>query len=227
PALALKVDPAAVQAAPAPAVTLEPAPARPMAAVRLRPEVVRETRTLPVGPDLTGAPANPLAGAQGGPAALAMPATPAPVSRPHDFAGLVDRLVAARDAAQTGLPQTVHVSVNNADFGQISLNFSHDRNGLAVSVASADPEFARAVQAAIPAPGAATADTAARDSRQSPGQQSSLAQSFTRAEGSAAGDSGQRQPRGAPAFAADSRGPATNRSSAQDDAAARPRGIFA
>ncbi|HEX4848654.1 MAG TPA: hypothetical protein VFV30_10960, partial [Novosphingobium sp.] len=37
--------------------------------------------------------------------------------RPHDFAGLIDRLVAARDAVQ---PQAVSIAVQHADFGEIS-----------------------------------------------------------------------------------------------------------
>lgn len=231
-ALALKVDPAAAQAAAAPAFSLEPAAARPMAAVKLRPVVASDSQPgTPAAPglDLT----SPLAGQVAGAPAAANPAMPATspaglplANRPHDFTGLVDRLIAARDAAQTGLPQTVHMSLNHADFGPISLNFQQDRGGLAVSVASADPDFARAVQAAIPAPGAATADTASRDSRQGSGQQAALAQSFARADGSGAGESGQRQARGQ-AFAGDSRGPAANRSLPRDEDAARPRGIFA
>lgn len=63
----------------------------------------------------------------------------------HDFATLVDRLVEARDAA---MPQAVRAAVHHADFGQISLNFQADDARLSVSMSSADPDFAPAVQAA-------------------------------------------------------------------------------
>ena len=67
--------------------------------------------------------------------------------RPHDFAALVDQLVAAREFAT---PTPVHASVNHAEFGQVSLKFEHGDQGLSVAVSSADPDFARAVQAAAP-----------------------------------------------------------------------------
>ena len=78
-------------------------------------------------------------------------ATTAPAGAPHDFSTLVDRLIEARDAARPG---GVDVAVNHAEFGKVSLHFRHDETGLSVSVASADPDFARAVQAAVPAPAA-------------------------------------------------------------------------
>lgn len=176
-ATALKIDPAATGKTPAAPLVFEAAAAKPMAEVRLRPVLTGEagssdTSSAQDGSGLsTGLAASPM-----GSAALAATAAPAttPVHAPQqqDFAALMDRLIAARDAAQTGLPQNVHVAVNHAEFGQISLNFSHDKAGLAVSLASADPEFARVVQAAIPAPAAlASSDSAARDSGRSAGGQ--------------------------------------------------------
>ena len=98
----------------------------------------------------------PTAG-DGLPIPLASPAAPmaAPVTtptapaanRPHDFAALVDSLVAAREAAQ---PQAVSIAVSHAEFGPVHLRFNHDQAGLSVSMASADPDFARAASLAMP-----------------------------------------------------------------------------
>ena len=89
------------------------------------------------------------------PAALsAVAATPAAPHAPaaHDFAALIDRLVEARQAAQAGMSgQTVLAAVNHAEFGQLSLQFRQDAAGLSVTLASSDPDLARAVQAAAPA----------------------------------------------------------------------------
>jgi hypothetical protein len=63
----------------------------------------------------------------------------------HDFAALIDRLVEARESSA---PQTVQAAISHADFGQVSLRFDHDGNGLTVAMTSADPDFAPAVQAA-------------------------------------------------------------------------------
>lgn len=68
--------------------------------------------------------------------------------RPHDFTQLVDRLVAARELAA---PQAFQVAVQHGEFGPIQLRFRHEGEGLSIAMASADPEFARAVSAA-PAP---------------------------------------------------------------------------
>lgn len=94
------------------------------------------------------APAAALAVPAGSSAAAAQPAiTPAAAQGPQDFAQLIDRLVAARDAAQ---PHSVTVAVNHADFGAVELRFHKDGAGLSVALASADPDFTRAVQAAMP-----------------------------------------------------------------------------
>ena len=77
------------------------------------------------------------------------PSAAAPVSaealRPHDFAALVDRLVAAREAVQ---PRAATLTVAHAEFGPVELRFRHEERGLAVSLSSADPDFARAATAA-------------------------------------------------------------------------------
>ena len=79
----------------------------------------------------------------------AMPVMPAvgAAARPHDFAALVERLVAAREAVQ---PQTATLTVAHAEFGPVELRFRHEIGGLAVSLTSADPGFARAAAVAPP-----------------------------------------------------------------------------
>jgi hypothetical protein len=66
----------------------------------------------------------------------------------QDFAALVERLVEARNAAA---PASTHASITHAEFGQVSLHFQQDGNDLKVGMSSADPGFAAAVQAAMPA----------------------------------------------------------------------------
>ena len=67
---------------------------------------------------------------------------------PHDFVTLVDRLIAAREAAGA---QLVSLALDHAEFGKVSLRFEQGEAGLTVAMTSPDPDFARAVSAAIPA----------------------------------------------------------------------------
>lgn len=81
------------------------------------------------------------------------PATPrisqAPAAGP-DMAALVDRLVEARQAARSGAgAQTVQATITHAEFGRVALNFRQDGDGMTVSMASSDPGFAPAAQAAL------------------------------------------------------------------------------
>ena len=71
----------------------------------------------------------------------------APASR-QDFVALVERLLDSRNASS---PQPVHTALAHTEFGEISFRFAHDERGLSVAMASADPDFAPAVQAAMPA----------------------------------------------------------------------------
>jgi hypothetical protein len=78
--------------------------------------------------------------------------------RTPDFTALIDRLVEARQASQaTSQSHTVNAAVNHAEFGQVSLQFRHDAEGLSVLMASTDPamapDLARAVLAASPSAG--------------------------------------------------------------------------
>ncbi len=109
---------------------------------------------------------------------VAAPAN-APVTAPtamptgHDFAQLIDRLVAARESTQ---PQAATLALAHAEFGKVELRFASDGAGLSVALASADPDFARAVQAAVP-PVQASADSSAAQGRQQ-GQSGAQAESF-------------------------------------------------
>lgn len=107
-----------------------------------RPAPVAALPELPVAAVTSNAPA----------AATAAPVPllhqPLPLAdRPQDFSALIDRLVAARDAAG---PQGVAISVAHAEFGQVYLRFRQDETGLSVAMASADPAFARAASAMPP-----------------------------------------------------------------------------
>jgi hypothetical protein len=114
--------------------------------------------------------------------ATAAPAITANHQTGHDFATLVDRLVEAREAA---LPQAVHAAVSHSEFGQVSLRFDQDASGLSVSMSSADPDFARAVQATASSAGSQTAS----DNGQSAPRQDASTQQQT-----AGSLSGQAQP---------------------------------
>ena len=78
------------------------------------------------------------------PAAATLAPT-APGSR-HEFVALVERLIDGRNALS---PQPVHTALAHTEFGEISLRFAHDERGLSVAMASTDPDFAPAVQAAL------------------------------------------------------------------------------
>ncbi|WP_309622747.1 hypothetical protein [Novosphingobium sp.] len=111
--------------------------------------LIRLPAALPGDEGEAAAPAMlPLAAPPAAPQSLLAAAPAAPPTRPQDFAALIDRLSAAREAAA---PQSVTVSLAHADFGRVQLNFRHEDGTLAVSLASADPDFARiAAQAAPP-----------------------------------------------------------------------------
>lgn len=146
----------------------------------------------------------------------AMPASA--VQGPTDFAQIVDRLVAAREAVA---PAEVRVTLDHVQFGKVSVGFTPDASGMSVTLAAADPEFARAVEAAAPfAPPAASetqpvpAPAAARGA--------DLSSAFT-------GQQGQQAPRQSPQDARPS-GPQANPSARTPDSDEKPgkgRGIFA
>lgn len=89
--------------------------------------------------------------AAGTPQAPAAPAAAPAAEQAQDFQTLVSRLAEAREAAS---PHLVRTAIAHAEFGQISLQFRHEDNGLSVTMANGDPAFAGAVQAAAQAGGA-------------------------------------------------------------------------
>ena len=86
-------------------------------------------------------------------AASAPSALPAPAR--HDFAAMIDRLIEARDMAGA---QPVAMTLRHDDFGAVSLNFQTAGDGLTVTMASPDPEFARAVSVAAASGAASQSD---------------------------------------------------------------------
>ncbi|MBC2665950.1 flagellar hook-length control protein FliK [Novosphingobium flavum] len=172
--------------------TAAPAPAA--ATVHVRPAHTDAPESLPGKSAAAAAPtSDPLAPAAAAPpvdpaATLAAPTGAAPAVSPspsgHDFAALVDRLIAARDAAR---PEGVSIALQHAEFGRVSLQFRQDEQGLSVAMSAADPAFAQAVQQAIPAASASAENNSARQDNQSgqPGQPGT----FVRAD--AAGAQGQ------------------------------------
>jgi len=141
-------------AAAAPQFTLA-SPAAPIAAegLRLRPVVERAAKTAVATQSSDGAVA-PLADTLGAsqPGATAAPlahAAQAPTIG-HSFAAVVDRLMAAREAAGSHASGPVAVNLHHAEFGDVSIRFDQRADGLSVALASPDPDFARAVEAAAP-----------------------------------------------------------------------------
>ncbi|MGB7655492.1 MAG: hypothetical protein WBL74_08425, partial [Novosphingobium sp.] len=177
--------------------TAAPAPP-PLTQVRLDvalPEVLRPARVQPAraAPLLAAMPGDELeapggAIAASAPVAAAPPvfssAAPAPLDRPHDFSALIDRLAAAREATA---PHSISISLPHAEFGRVQLHFRSEDGALAVSLASADPDFARIAAQAAP-PVLALAE--ARSADHAPGQ------GLARGEGQAASASQQGSQRG-------------------------------
>ncbi len=133
-------------AGPAPAAAV--ATLRPYLAGTERPGTAADPLGLNSASNAAELSFTPQPAAQAAPAAAPATATAAPLDGPQDFAALVDRLIVARDAAR---PEGINVAVHHAEFGPVSLHFRHDEGGLSVSMANADPEFAAAMQAALPA----------------------------------------------------------------------------
>ena len=150
--------PAEQQSSPAQSATQ---PAAPTPATPLRIEIALPPPVAAAALRSTPAALRKLALAEpASPAAAALtltpPAEPAPLQfatpgagaeRPQDFNALLDRLVAAREAAA---PQRVSVTLPHAEFGPVQLRFRHEDGALTVSMTSADPDFARAASLAPP-----------------------------------------------------------------------------
>lgn len=102
-----------------------------------------------VSPEATRGPAT-LPVQQIAPLAAPLPQPVAITPAAHDMGALVDRLVEARAAARTAAsPLTVTTAIRHAEFGSVSLRFDTAGDGLSVTMASNDPGFAPAAQAAL------------------------------------------------------------------------------
>jgi hypothetical protein len=139
------------------------------AAAATDPSAGRDPLAAPVPPVLAADLVMPLAApAQPAPAqaVISAPQTAAPTST--DFAGLIDRLVEARDAAglQSGGATTIAATLAHTEFGRVSMQFRQDDGALSVSMASSDPGFAPAVQMATTAPGTAANEDRGNAARQ-------------------------------------------------------------
>ncbi len=156
------------------------------------------------------------------------PGTVAPTAeammRPQDFGQLIDRLVAAREAA---VPQAASLSLAHAEFGRIDLSFARDGDGLSVALASPDPDFARAVQAAVPpAPTASDAGTQRQPGSGAGSHDSLSAQSQGSHSGQPSAQGGERRD-GRPADSAMPGRTRTDRSTHHPARDLRGAGIFA
>ena len=159
-----------------------------------------------------------VAPAPGDPSEAMAPAPASPTER-VDFATLVDTIARAREqAAPRDMATPVSVSLAHADFGPVALRFRHDGDTLAVTMASADPGFARAVSAASVADASAAAGQRQQaDAQPRPHQpgnnqpQSSVSLAASTSHGSAQANSGQAGQGQTGQSQADQRQPGQNR----------------
>lgn len=124
--------------------------------VKVKAEV--EAETLPEAGAVAQHPAPrpfaPQIGADGPTAPVANPSdgtsalSPPPAEAPQDFDTLVSRIAEAREAAA---PHVVRTAMPHGEFGRVSMQLDHSDGGLSVTLASRDPEFTGAVQAAAAA----------------------------------------------------------------------------
>lgn len=104
-------------------------------------------------------------------AIFAAPAVPASATTPtQDIAALVDRITEARAAAA---PNTIRAALVHEDFGSVSLNIRSEASHIHVTLGSADPGFAPAVQAAAAANLANNGSDDAQNRRDAPAPQTS------------------------------------------------------
>lgn len=169
-------QPAALRPAPTEEVRMAVAMPRAINSQASKDELRMRIQADPAMPEPAAAqsatPAQPLA-------AAASPTSPTPQIRPHDFAALIDRLSAAREALA---PQAVSITVAHQEFGPVRLHFRPEEAGLAVAITSPDPDFARAAAAApapvLPAAGSEqTGSTPQQRGEESAAQQGGFAQS--------------------------------------------------
>ncbi|MBB3956551.1 hypothetical protein [Novosphingobium sediminicola] len=101
-------------------------------------------------------------------------AMPSESGASRDMSALVDRLVEARAAMRSGAStQWVQTSIQHAEFGRVALQIRQDGNNLSVAMASSDPDFAPAAQAALNASQSLLQPAAASQSGADTGQNQS------------------------------------------------------
>lgn len=115
----------------------------------------------------------------------------APATAGQDLAAIVDRLSAAREALA---PANASLSIDHAEFGEISLRFDQRADGaLSVQLAAATPEAHRAISAAVGAEGGQFLSADGQPQPQTPQPQQAAPQS---GNGTATGAFTERDARG-------------------------------
>lgn len=227
----LRLPAAAVAPTPVPFTLSSPAAPSAPTALHLRPVIDETSKVTPTrAADAPAAAQTVLpapADASQAPATLVHVVAPAGASihrAPGDsFAAVVDRLMAARDAARADSPAPpVALNLRHAEFGEVSVRFEHRADGLSVALASPDPDFARAVQAAAPSSGDTGTGFTSQGSQPGAGLSASSGQAGQSQQGQR-GSAPTQPERSAAAPPAD---PAQSAARAEG-APARPRGIFA
>ncbi|MFM6931409.1 MAG: hypothetical protein ACKOUT_04105 [Novosphingobium sp.] len=234
PAITTEVTPSQITGAPVLSAQVRVAvrfPAQPAGQDGEAPRAAATARRAEDSPIETALPASPRYAAPP-PALPAAALAPAPASisghvavqvpsasqGPADFAQIVDRLVAARDAVA---PAEVRLTLDHAQFGKVSVGFTPDAAGMNVTLAAADPEFARAVEAAAPFAPPTISETP-QVTAPSPARGSDLPSAFTGQQGQQPGRQPQADPR--PGTPQSNHSPRNANSAAEDS---RRRGIFA
>ena len=151
-----QAQPAASPHRAAPASEIDAAPASARTASAPQPPQPLITEAAPVIPPAT---------------ASAIASAPT-AETPQDFATLVSRLSEAREAAS---PHVVRTALSHAEFGRVSMQIAHDDGGLSVTMASRDPEFTGAVQAAAAAAANSGAGNGEPPRQENAGQQQASA----------------------------------------------------
>lgn len=166
-----------------------PAPARAASAASIAPvaqEAASATASAPVqtgvGATTPTGPAAPVSTSFSSAANLS-------VEQPQDIGTLVDRLVEAREAA---MPHVVRAAVSHGQFGSIAMQFQSDDTRLSVTMTSADPDFAPAVQAAA-AQAAASSDQSSGQSRSDAHSRQDQQQQAQQQSGASTSTGGQSQ----------------------------------
>ncbi len=112
-----------------------------------------------------------------------------PADAQHDFDTLVARLGEAREAAA---PHLVRTAFEHAEFGRVAMQLRHDDGGLSVTLASHDPEFTGAVQAAVASMAGGSAANSDQPRHDNPAPQQGQSQNTAQAH---AGGQSQQQAR--------------------------------